>query len=182
MGGQVGTLLYHVASRTKPQVWGLVPLLVTYIVEGKVDTEQRLTAALDFLLKMKPGAVVADVVREDLEEAAGVGVVVTAEQVEAAVEEALGSVREEVVQARYRYNTGPLMAAVRSRLRWADGKAVKAEFDIQLLDLLGPKTDQDLAPPPKNDKKKGEVKCLKQSHRIKCCSQLSPVNVGAIRL
>ena len=158
VGGQVGTLLYHVASRTKPQVWGLVPLLVTYIVEGKVDTEQRLTAALDFLLKMKPGAVVADVVREDLEEAAGVGVVVTAEQVEAAVEEALGSVREEVVQARYRYNTGPLMAAVRSRLRWADGKAVKAEFDIQLLDLLGPKTDQDLAPPPKNDKKKGDKK------------------------
>ena len=158
VGGQVGTLLYHVASRTKPQVWGLVPLLVTYIVEGKVDTEQRLTAALEFLLKMKPGAVVADVVRADLEEAAGVGVEVTAEQVEAAVEEALGSVREEVVQARYRYNTGPLMAAVRSGLRWADGKAVKAEFDIQLLDLLGPKTDQDLAPPPKTDKKKGDKK------------------------
>ena len=140
------------------QVWGLVPLLVGYIVEGKIDNELRLTAALDFLLKMKPGAVMEDVSKPDLEAAAGVGVEVTPEQVEAAVEEALGAVKEEVVAARYRYNTGPLMAAVRTKLKWADGKAVKAEFDLQLLDILGPKTDADLAPPPKTDKKKGDKK------------------------
>merc|ERR1712012_62571 len=55
---------------------------------------------------------------------------------------ALGAVKEEVVAARYRYNTGPL----------------KAEFDLQLLDILGPKTDADLAPPPKTEKKKGDKK------------------------
>ena len=135
-----------------------MPLLVAYIVEGKIDNELRLTAALDFLLKMKPGAVMEDVSKSELEAAAGVGVEVTPEQVEAAVEEALGAVKEEVVAARYRYNTGPLMAAVRTRLKWADGKAVKAEFDLQLLDILGPKTDADLAPPPKTEKKKGDKK------------------------
>jgi len=158
LGGGVGNLLYHVASKTKPQVWGLVPLLVGYIVEGKIDNELRLTAALDFLLKMKPGAVMEDVSKSELDAAAGVGVEVTPEQVEAAVEEALGAVKEEVVAARYRYNTGPLMAAVRTKLKWADGKAVKAEFDLQLLDILGPKTDADLAPPPKTEKKKGDKK------------------------
>lgn len=44
------------------------------------------------------------------------------------------------------------MQQVRTVLKWADGKAVKNEFDIQLLDLLGPKTDADLAPPPKQMK------------------------------
>ena len=41
------------------------------------------------------------------------------------------------------------MGDVRKSQPWADGKAVKAEMDMQILDLLGPKTDADLAPPPK---------------------------------
>ena len=75
----------------------MVPLLVTYIVEGKIDSELRVIAALDYLLKMKPGAVIEDVSRSELESAAGVGVEVTPEQVEAAVEEALAAVKEEAV-------------------------------------------------------------------------------------
>ena len=46
-----------------------------------------------------------------------------------------------------------LMAEVRKTLKWADGKAVKSEIDVQVLDLLGPKTEADLAPPPKVEKK-----------------------------
>ena len=151
----------------------MVPLLVTYIVEGKIDSELRLTAALEFLLKMKPGAVIEDVSRSELEAAAGVGVEVTPEQVEAAVEEALAAVKEEVVAARYRYNTGPLMASVRTKLKWADGKAVKAEFDLQLLDILGPKTDADLAPPPKAEKKKGDKKAAVKKDENKTTEAVS---------
>lgn len=44
------------------------------------------------------------------------------------------------------------MQQVRTILKWADGKAVKNEVDIQILDLLGPKTEADLAPPPKQPK------------------------------
>lgn len=44
------------------------------------------------------------------------------------------------------------MQQVRSILKWADGKAIKNEFDVQLLDLLGPKVDADLAPAPKQVK------------------------------
>lgn len=53
------------------------------------------------------------------------------------------------------------MQEVRSILKWADGKAIKNEFDVQLLDLLGPKVDADLTPTPKQVKqtkaKKPEV-------------------------
>lgn len=44
------------------------------------------------------------------------------------------------------------MQEVRSILKWADGKAVKNEFDVQLLDLLGPKVDADFAPAAKQVK------------------------------
>lgn len=47
------------------------------------------------------------------------------------------------------------MQAVRNELKWADGKAVKSEMDLMVMNLLGPKTEADLAPPPatKVDKK-----------------------------
>lgn len=50
------------------------------------------------------------------------------------------------------------MGKVRGQLKWADGKEIKAQVEIQLLDLLGPKTDADLLPPPKAEKKKGDKK------------------------
>lgn len=44
------------------------------------------------------------------------------------------------------------MQQVRNILKWADGKAIKNEFDVQLLDLLGPKVDADFAPASKQVK------------------------------
>lgn len=44
------------------------------------------------------------------------------------------------------------MTEVRNSLKWADGKVVKSEIEIQVLSLLGPKTEEDLAPPPKAEK------------------------------
>jgi len=44
------------------------------------------------------------------------------------------------------------MSEVRNTLKWADGKHIKAEIDLMVLDVLGPKTEADLAPLPKADK------------------------------
>ena len=44
------------------------------------------------------------------------------------------------------------MSEVRNNLKWADGKVVKSEVELQVLSLLGPKTEEDLAPPPKAEK------------------------------
>lgn len=35
---------------------------------------------------------------------------------------------------------------MRNKLKWADGKAVKSEIEVQVLNLLGPKTEEDLNP------------------------------------
>jgi hypothetical protein len=47
---------------------------------------------------------------------------------------------------------------IRNQLKWADGKAIKSEIDMQLLDLLGPKTEEDLAPVKKADKPAGKYR------------------------
>jgi glutaminyl-tRNA synthetase len=70
------------------------------------------------------------------EEACGVGIVVTPETIEAEVEKAIGAVKAELLEKRYRYNAGLLMAEVRKALKWADGKAVKSEIDVQIVDLV----------------------------------------------
>lgn len=89
----------------------------------------------------------------ELEKYCGVGVVVTPEQIEKCVERHINTVKTELVQKRYRFNAGPVMQKVREELPWADGKAVKNEIDLQIFDILGPKTEADLAPVAKSDKK-----------------------------
>lgn len=44
------------------------------------------------------------------------------------------------------------MSEVRNNLKWGDGKVIKSEIELQVLSLLGPKTEADLAPPPKVEK------------------------------
>ena len=80
----------------------------------------------------------------------------TPEEIEKEVEGAITNVNDDLKEKRYRYPIGQLMAEVRKKIPWADGKAVKSEIDVQILDLLGPKTEADLAPPPKKDKKSGK--------------------------
>ncbi len=155
----VGALLYHVASKLKPQCSSFVPLLAEYVALGRIDSEARVDAAHDYLLKNHAGGNELDVDRSALDLAVGVGQTVTPEQVEAAVENAVSGAKEELLEKRYRYPLGALMSTVRRSLPpWADGRAVKSELDLQILDLLGPKTEADLAPAPKpekKDKKKG---------------------------
>ena len=57
------------------------------------------------------------------------------------------------------------MQQVRNTLKWADGKAIKNEFDVQMLDLLGPKRDSDLVPLPKQAKQMKATKLEKERNK-----------------
>lgn len=84
--------------------------------------------------------------------ASGVGVVVTPEQLSAAVAEVLSAESARVKETRYRTPPGPLLAAVKAKQPWADVAVVKAELDGQLAALLGPRTAADDAPVEKPKK------------------------------
>lgn len=148
-----GMLLYHMVSKLKPQINTELPLLVRYIVERKLDSTMRVDAALDYLLKVgkRKGAAVN---LGEFEKECGVGVIVTPEEIDQCVEEHIKLHKEALLAQRYHFNTFKIMQEVRTKLRWADAKAIKAEIDVQVFDLLGPKTEDDMKPLAKSDKRK----------------------------
>ncbi|XP_061837793.1 glutamine--tRNA ligase [Nerophis lumbriciformis] len=146
----VGTLLYSLASRLKdPKRLGF---LAEIIAQRKICTEQQLAAALEFV-KSHPQDPLN---QREFDEACGVGVVITPEQIEDAVESVILKHKEQLLKERYHFNMGLLMGDVRSALKWADGKALKNEVDMQILLLLGPKTEADLEKKSKVQKAKPE--------------------------
>nr|XP_023022427.1 probable glutamine--tRNA ligase [Leptinotarsa decemlineata] len=142
------TLLYHLGTKIKPQISHHLPLLVEYISSNKLDSSIRVDKAIEFALSH-----IKEINIDELEKFCGVGVVVTPEEIEKAVEKQIVVNRGELLKNRYRFNTGPLMQKVRSELPWADGKAIKSEVDLQVFDLLGPKIEADLVPVSKSEKK-----------------------------
>lgn len=150
-----GTLLYSMASRLKDPK--RLAFLSDSIVLCKICTELQLAAALEFV-KSHPEDPID---QKAFERACGVGVVVTPEQIEEAVESIIKKHKDQLLKERYHFNMGLLMGEARSALKWADGKVVKNEVDLQVLHLLGPKTEADLEKKLKPQKAKaagGEVK------------------------
>uniref|UniRef100_A0A7N8XW69 Probable glutamine--tRNA ligase n=1 Tax=Mastacembelus armatus TaxID=205130 RepID=A0A7N8XW69_9TELE len=139
----MGTLLYSMASRLKDTK--RLAFLSHSIAQCKICTELQLAAALDFV-KSHPHDPIN---QKEFEEACGVGVVITPEQIEDAVESVIKKHKEQLLKERYRFNMGLLMGEARSALKWADGKVIKNEVDMQVLHLLGPKTEADLEKKPK---------------------------------
>lgn len=147
-----GILLYHMASKIKAQILHQLPLLVKYILDNKMDTTLRIDAALDYL--MKNGVQSKEINVAEFEKHCGIGIVVTPEEIDRAVEATITRNKAALVEQRYRFNVFKLMQEVREQLPWADGKQLKNEFDVQIFDLLGEKTEADLTPPAKKQKEK----------------------------
>ncbi|XP_072025703.1 glutamine--tRNA ligase-like [Amphiura filiformis] len=147
-----GTLLYHITTRLKTK--NKLSYLIGYVMSEKITSETQLTAAVDYF-KSNP---LDPVDQAAFEEACGVGVVISPDQIEDVVEEVLEKHKDGLNQKRYHYNMGIIMAEARQKLKWADGKAIKSEVDMQVLDLLGPKTEADLQKPAKvkGDAKRNE--------------------------
>ncbi|KAK6048366.1 glutamine--tRNA ligase, non-specific RNA binding region part 2, partial [Cooperia oncophora] len=111
-----------------------------------VNLAFQLTAALDYLLT---NAVHDDVDIAALEKACGVGVNVTVDEIEDAVSGVIEKYKKQLVTERYAFNVGKLLGEIRSLLPWADGGYVKREVDLRILELLGPKTIDELMPKKK---------------------------------
>lgn len=130
----VGMLIYHLCSKIKTQALGHLDLLVTLVAADKLDTTVRVDCALEYVLNH--GVTNANINVADLEKHCGVGIVVTPEEIDKAVEEVLSKNKSDLVEQRYRFNVGKILQDVRSKLPWADGKAIKSEVDVQIFDLL----------------------------------------------
>lgn len=141
-------------------------LLLAAIGDSRVPDVAHVEAATAWLARYYkdrattiPDAQVRDDVPiplDDFEQGAGVGVVVTHDQMAKAVDSAIHAVHAELIEKRYRYNTGVMQRSIMEELRFADGKIVNSLIREKVETLLGPKTEKDLAKPPKVKKPKAK--------------------------
>ncbi|KAG0169763.1 hypothetical protein DFQ28_003090 [Apophysomyces sp. BC1034] len=148
----IGNLLYNLATTITKDAQAHRAFIVNKIITGDLKTVDQVSAAIKFVEDRE-----APIPEDAFNEAAGVGVVVTPEQVKAAISNYIKANEENIVQNRYR-TLGPSLANARKlpELRWADGVAVKNEVEALYLALIGPKDERD-AP----QKKKKEPKAAK---------------------
>ena len=79
-----------------------------------------------------------------LEQACGIGVDVSREEIYEAVCKVIEEHREELLSERYSYPIHKLLYSFKQgRMKWADGKTVKSIFDEEIKSLLGEKTERD---------------------------------------
>uniref|UniRef100_M1B5V7 glutamine--tRNA ligase n=1 Tax=Solanum tuberosum TaxID=4113 RepID=M1B5V7_SOLTU len=146
----VGNLLYTVATKFPANALNHRPTLLQYIVSTKIKTPAQLEAAFAFLASTASENLKA----HDFEEACGVGVEVSKEDIERAVSEVFEEKKTNILEQRYRINVGELFGHVRKKLPWADPKVVKEVVDLKLYKLLGERTAADNEKPVKKKKEK----------------------------
>lgn len=146
----VGNLLYMVATKYPANALKHRPLLSHYIVSSKIKNTNQLDKALPYLSNIGPESLKVD----DFEEACGVGVEVTVEEIKMAVENVISENKEAILAQRYRINAGNLYGQVRKHHPWADAKVIKEIVDAKLFELLGEKTAADEEKPVKKKKEK----------------------------
>ncbi|KAF3431890.1 hypothetical protein FNV43_RR26626 [Rhamnella rubrinervis] len=146
----VGNLLYTVATKYPANALVHRPKLVEYIVSSKIKTSAQLEAAFSFFSTTGP----ENFKLNEFEEACGVGVEVSAEEIEQTVKKVFEENKEVILEQRYRTNVGDLFAHVRKKHPWADPKIVKQLIDAKLFELLGERTAADNEKVPKKKKEK----------------------------
>ncbi|KAL5828258.1 hypothetical protein ACOSQ4_020055 [Xanthoceras sorbifolium] len=147
---RIGNLLYTVATKYPANAIVHRPTLLKYIVSSKIKTPAQLEAAFSFFASTGS----EDFKLDEFEEACGVGVEVSTEDIERTVNEVFEENKNSILELRYRTNVGDLFANVRKRLPWADPKIVKQLVDAKMYELLGEKTAADNEKPSKKKEKK----------------------------
>ncbi|KAI5573869.1 hypothetical protein BDE02_10G109100 [Populus trichocarpa] len=146
----IGNLLYTVATKYPANALIHRPALLGYIVTTKIKTPAQLEAAFSFLSSTASESFEL----KGFEEACGVGVEVSEEDIERTVNEVFEQNEGSILELRYRTNVGDLFGHVRKRLPWADPKIVKKLIDAKLYELLGGRTAADNEKPSKQKKEK----------------------------
>ncbi|ORY80989.1 tRNA synthetases class I, catalytic domain-domain-containing protein [Protomyces lactucae-debilis] len=110
------------------------------IVDGRIKTATQLDAAIAYCVSIKDNQVDDD----SFDQASGVGVTVSKEQVRAVVDDYLTLNKATLEEERYKF-LPKVMQTVRGdeRLRWANLADLKPAVDAAVLAMIGPKDERD---------------------------------------
>lgn len=132
----VGALLFDTASRLPYDgASTLLGVVAKWIVEGKVRAPQL--DAITELVKKNKNATTAEIEKE-----CGVGVTVSEEVVKKTIADLFAAKAEEIKEKRYMM-VSTLHGELRVSLKWADKGLVSNELNAKLLEVLGPKGENE---------------------------------------
>jgi len=151
---QKGALLYKIATKVPPGFDHRLEILVKYVSENKIVTDSQIEAAIAYIKTI--GDATVDL--KEFEAAAGVGVVVTDQQIKDTIKALFELHKDAILKERYTFNFATFLHKARDSLKWADGKKVVDEVEAQKLAYLGPKGKEDeaMAKAAKNKAKEKE--------------------------
>ncbi|KAF3326911.1 glutamine--tRNA ligase-like protein [Carex littledalei] len=138
----IGNPLYMVATKYPTNALSHRPVLIKYVISSKIKNSTQLDAALSFLSSVGPESFDF----KKFEEACGVGVEVSTEEIESTVDAVLEENTKVISELRYHINVGKLCGQVRKRHLWADAKIIKELIENKLSEILGEKTEADKEP------------------------------------
>ncbi|OMO69020.1 Glutamyl/glutaminyl-tRNA synthetase, class Ib [Corchorus capsularis] len=146
----IGNLLYTVATKYPANAIVHRPKLLQYVVSSKIKSPAQVEAAFSFL-----SDVASDNFKQsEFEEACGVGVEVSVEEITQTVNEIFEEKKAEILERRYRTSVGELLGSVMKKHRWGDAKIAKQLVDAKMYELLGERTAADDEKPSKKREKK----------------------------
>ncbi|CAG8559331.1 5872_t:CDS:2 [Dentiscutata heterogama] len=141
----VGDLLYTLASTVSKDASAHLGYLARAVSDNRLNSSEQVAGrvivpAIKFAETTNEG-----INDEEFNRACGVGVIVTPDQITAAITKHLDANKDALISERYKL-LGPLLAQARQipELRWANGVAVKNELEKQVIAMIGPKDDRDV--------------------------------------
>lgn len=145
-------LAHNLASQIKGNELPNQELIVSSILDGSLKTALQVDAAYKYVKEEGEKASV-----EGLKENAGVGIVITEDQVRSRVIKYIEDNKEVILKERYKLVPG-IFATVKNlpELKWAEPRYFKPVIDQEILKVLGPKDERDIV--KKEKKKKKETK------------------------
>lgn len=134
--------------------------LVAYIMDKRISLRTQVDAAIKFLKSA------TDFDLAKFEAASGVGVVVTEADAIAALDKLIDSNKDQLTQQRYKF-APRILGQYTSSLPFADGAMLKRLYDAKILEVLGPRTDEDRGVVKKEEKKADAPKAVAASAEAK---------------
>jgi glutaminyl-tRNA synthetase len=168
----VCNLLYHLGSVSKNDIH-LIEITIA-ILDQRLKNVDQINAALSWADSLK-----GPWVNQEFEEAAGVGVVVTREQVREVVLKISNEKYEDINVKRYSY-LGPFLGLVKKELRWASSLDVKEEVSNRLLAMLGPKDERDDPKKKKKEKSTGKADVLSARDIVEIAKSFKFIHEGEL--
>jgi asparaginyl-tRNA synthetase len=132
----VGALLYDFATNANKNslLEKYIPFIAKYITSGKISLSVQLQAAITYLSKHE------QINNEEFEKECGVGITVSEEEIKNIIINLIENNKLQIESKGWGI-FGQIMNLAKNEtsLKWADGKIVKEQIEIQLEKIIGPK-------------------------------------------